>query len=276
MDSANCSIGESPRYAQAIHQLTEAERSALRGSFTCTRCGGLAWFRRPAPNNRVACFAAHHHDDCIFKADVEGDAWGDGTEGEVYERLNRGQIIEIDLDYAMDEPVDVDLGPGRVAQVAGGRAHRLPGDLGREGRSHRRLSSLLRLLVTVPEFRGSGQFVVAAGHDPVPVREFFKEFSGNADPPASFGGYWGQIVHSQRSAGAAAGPQLWLIMQGDNSMSCHLDEAMVPALLNRASVQSSDELLGMYVLVLKNPYVMRTGKCALKIRDLRHVAFRRP
>lgn len=275
MDVANCSIGDSPRYAQAVYHMGDAEREALRGYFSCTVCNALAWFRRPAANNRTACFAARHADGCIYKTEILGDPWGDGADGDAYECINRGQIIQIDLNNGADALGGIDPGPGQARQRVGGRAHRLPGDIPREGRTHRRLSSLLRLLVTVPEFRNSTQLVVLAGHDPVRVCDFFKPFQEQADGPGDFGGYWGQISFTRASGGGNAGPQLWLLMDGDNSINCHLDETLTPALLQRASVETREALRGMYLLVLKSPYAMRTGKYALKIRDTLHIAFRR-
>jgi len=273
MDYATCSVGKTPRY---VHAITKHEGAALRGYLTCTSegCNGKAWYVGPSTNGRAAHFAAHHAENCPYKGEVLGSIWGDGTEGDAFEKIHRGQVIKLDL---LDDGAAADDGFGLAGGTGhGGRTHHIAGGPPREGLLHRRLSSILRLLVTVPDFRRSGQLIVIDGRDPEPVSQFFKGFAGCNTGSSPYGGYWGCIRSIKKSRGREKGvPHYWFKMEGADSMDCHIEEGDLPALLARARATSVDELEGMYLLVLKSPYSNIRGKNALKITDMKHAAFRR-
>jgi hypothetical protein len=163
---------------------------------------------------------------------------------------------------AQEQQPHVDGDPRGPRRPRGGR---YVGEGGpRYGQLHRRLSTLLRLLVTAPHFRFSDQVIAVEGHSDLPASDFFVNL-GDVSPQysAQFRGYWGQLSDAKYDADGA----LWLNSGGKGEMSFCLPTEHVEPVMKRFRLDDEEELAGIDILVLGTLFVSRNRKMVCVIQD---------
>ncbi|MET0940933.1 MAG: hypothetical protein ABWY13_06170 [Mesorhizobium sp.] len=122
---------------------------------------------------------------------------------------------------------------------------------------HRRLSSLLRMLINAPNFRYSEQTIAVADQPELAARDFFVELGDvTRQHSGQFRGFWGQLT----DAGEGAGGTLWLNSGGRGSMSFALPLEHRAAVMQRYRLANTEEFAGAYILVLGTLFVSQYGK----------------
>ncbi|WP_144411490.1 hypothetical protein [Azotobacter chroococcum] len=195
----------------------------------------------------------------------------DDGAGEYQDQLeNPGTNIVVDFNY------------GAAGDSAVSEADGLPGNPARRGRyegtaprpdaqMHRRLSSLLRMLIESPHFRNSGQILEIEGRRSIPVRNFFVPIL-SIDRPHIGGhlGLWGLISDARYDSNGT----LWLNSGGRDHISFGLSPQIAPDVISRFHVSDLEDLAGAYVLVFGTPQVSSNGKLYCIVDGIECIALR--
>lgn len=263
MDTATCTEDNHSYTGVEFSQLPPGELERKRRQLVCDHCGFVAFFRKPSRSGRGACFGARPHADGCEAATADNEIRLPGGGNDQDEIFNPGDRIVVELAFGGQEQhphVDGDSrGPRRP------RGGRYLGEGGpRYGQLHRRLSTLLRLLVTAPNFRYSDQVIAVDGHPELPARDFFVQL-GDVTPQyaAQFRGYWGQLTDAKYGAEGA----LWLNSGGRSEMSFCLRAEHVATVMERFRLDDEEELAGIDILVFGTLHISRNDKMVCVIDD---------
>jgi hypothetical protein len=263
LDTATCTEDGHTYTAIEFAALAPETLERLRRVLRCAECDGPAFFRKRSRSGRGACFGARPHADGCDQATADNDLLIPGAGDDQDELYNPGDRIVIDLGYgAQERQVHLDQDARQPRRARGGR---FIGD-GNRGNAemHRRLSSMLRTLVTAPNFRFSDQIIAVGEHPELPARDFFVHFS-DVTPQYSgqFRGYWGLLSDARRGVDNS----LWLNSGGRTSMSVCLPEEYVDAISQRYRLTEDEDFSGAYLLVLATLSVSQYGKIFCVVND---------
>lgn len=265
MYSARCTEDGVIYAAVDFARLPTEELARKRRFLQCSECGGPAFFRKASRGGRAACFGARPHAPNCELAAPEYDPNADGRGEDQDQLLNPGNRIVVDLNYgAAHQPVvREEEGLPRNRERRG----RYGGERGRpQARMQRRLSTLLRNLIEIPEFRQSDQILEIEGYPEITVRDFFVPLlEVTTDHEGQFLGYWGMLSDARRAYDGT----LWLNSGGRDAISFCLDEHLVTPLFERYGIEDEEGLAGAYILVLGTPSVSQRSKvyCDLAIHE---------
>jgi hypothetical protein len=229
----------------------------------CEECSFPAFFRKPSRSGRGPCFGARPHDEGCELAAVDNEARVPGVADDQDEVFNAGDRIIVELAFGgQDGEVHLDPNERGPRRPRGGRHVGEGGP--RVAQMHRRLSTLLRLLVTAPNFQYSDQTIAVANQPELPARDFFVHLS-NVTPghAGQFRGYWGQLT----DAGEGTRGVLWLNSGGRGDASFLLPPEFRQQVMQRFRLEEEDEFSGMYILVLGTLRVSQNGKKICDIDD---------
>ena len=263
MDTAICTEDGHIYTAVEFSRLDPSQLERKRRQLICEECKFLAFFRKPSRSGRGACFGARPHGENCDQAAVDNEVRVPGAGDDQDEAFNPGDRIVVELAFGGQEgEVHLDgeqRGPRRP------RGGRFVGDGGlRTAQMHRRLSTLLRLLVTAPNFRYSEQTIAVANQPELPVSDFFVHLSDVTDRYAGqFRGFWGQLT----DAGEGSDGVLWLNSGGRSKVSFLLPHEFRQPVMQRFRLEEEDEFSGMYILVLGTLRVSRNRKKICDIDD---------
>jgi hypothetical protein len=264
VDTATCTENNHSYTAVEFSQLPPGELAQKRRRLICDGCGFVAFFRKPSRSGRGACFGARPHNDGCEAAAADNEIRVPGVGDDQDEVFNPGDRIVVELAFGGQEQQPHVDGDPRAPRRP--RAGRYVGEGGpRYGQLHRRLSTLLRLLVTAPNFRYSDQVIAVDGRPELPAFDFFVQL-GDVTPQhsAQFRGYWGQLTDARYVADGS----LWLNSGGRSEMSFCLKAEHVGEVMTRFRLDDEEELAGIYILVLGTLHVSsRTGKMVCIIED---------
>lgn len=263
MDTATCTENNHSYTAVEFSQLPPRELEQKRRRLTCDGCGFVAFFRKPSRSGRGACFGARPHNDGCEAAASDNEIRLPGGGDDQDEVFNPGDRIVVELAFGgQEQPPHVDGDPRGPRRPRGGR---YVGDGGpRHGQLHRRLSTLLRLLVTAPNFRYSDQVIAVEGHPDLPAFDFFVKLDDvTTQYSGQFRGYWGQLTDARYGAD----DELWLNSGGPGEMSFCLPADHVDAVLDRFRLDDVEDLAGLDILVLGTLQISRNGKMFCVIDD---------
>jgi hypothetical protein len=193
-----------------------------------------------------------------------------GTFGIDDEIFNPGDRIVIDLNFgAAEQPVHADP---IDRSNNNGRARRFIGTGQRpDAVMHRRLSSLLRTLISAPNFSYSDQNIEIAGQAVLPAREFFVQLPNVTHQyVGQFRGYWGMLTDARFGADGA----LWLNSGGRSDISICIPTEHVHVVMERYRLDDVEDLAGAYVLALGAVGVSSNNKLYCVIDDPSMIAIR--
>ena len=265
MQTAKCNLDNANYHSHQFSALPQDEITRKRYNLECSVCGNHAFFRWQTSNGREACFGAYHSDGCPMAAIQTAT----DTNSQYQDRnasSNHEQHIVVDFSYGSAQSEGHAGRPEIQNQLedsghSGGRVVR------QNIVSHRRLSSLLRELITSPQFSSSNQIIHVAGCGETSVSKFFVRFDQVTNAHANrFMGYWGMLTCAKEGYP----PALWLNtgMPGDLSIlvPCHLANT----LRSRFGIEDRGDLTaaGMFVLVFGILHVSMFGKPYIEIADL--------
>lgn len=263
MDTAICTEDGHTYTAVEFSRLEPLQLERKRRQLICEECRYPAFFRKPSRSGRGACFGARPHGENCDQAAVDNEVRVPGAGDDQDEVFNAGDRIVVELAFGgQDGDVHLDgdeRGPRRP------RGGRYVGDGGpRVGQMHRRLSTLLRLLVTAPNFRYSEQLIAVANQPELPASDFFVHLSEVTGQYAGqFRGYWGQLT----DAGEGADGVLWLNSGVRADASFLLPQQFRRQVMQRFRLDEEEDFSGMYILVLGTLRVSRNGKKICDIED---------
>lgn len=270
MDVAFCTEDGRTYTAHNFSQLPLGELTRKRRLLECTECRGPAFFRKASASGQAVCFGARPHEpDCSLRT-AENELIG-GLLGVDDEIFNPGDRIIIDLGGGTA------TNPRHVDDVdtnanGNGRGRRFIGDGERpDAVMHRRLRSLLRLLVTAPNFQYSTQMIEVANRPTLPAHDFFvpignvtRQYSGQ------YHGYWGMLSDAAFDNDGA----LWLNSGGRQNVSFCVPAEMVSEFFDRYGIADEEELAGAYILILGSVYVSMSNKLYCIVEDSSFIAAR--
>lgn len=165
MEQAKCTeddvIYTAINFAQQLPDDFDRKRRLLQ----CPECGGPAFFRNVSFSGlRAACFGARPHaDGCSLSAyDPAQPIYGVNDDHDIL-----GRNIVVDFGYGSPQPIDAGWRGSAENGINNFGAPRPSTS------THRRLSSLLRLLIESSTLQNSDQLVEAHGERGMPARDFF-------------------------------------------------------------------------------------------------------
>lgn len=263
MDTAICTEDGHTYTAVEFSALPPAVLERRRRLLICEECDGPAFFRKRTRSGRGACFGARPHADGCDQATADNELLIPGAADDQDELYNPGDRIVLDLGYGgQEQQVHLDQDPRQPRRARGGR---YVGDGGpRNAEMHRRLSTMLRTLVTAPNFRYSDQIIAVAGSPEMTAREFFVQLTDvTAQYSGQFRGYWGLLSDARRGTDGV----LWLNSGGRANMSVCLPVEHIDAVMQRYRLMEDEDFSGVYVLVLGTVQVSKNGKLFCVVDD---------
>lgn len=249
-------------YEAADFSQTE-DFTTKRNYLVCPRCNGPAFYRRPTRNGREACFGARPHAEGCDLAAVEHDGTPIGQGEEEDEVFTTGQRIVLDFNFGA-AVTDLETRPVELpADTDNVGAHNGQGLTAREI-MYRRMSSLLRTLIDLEEFRRSTQIIEIAEQGEFTVTEFFVNFAEvTEEHTGSYHGYWGMVSYARRDANGT----LWFNSGGEEDPSVLMDQAFIQEAFLRFNIENEANIAGAYLLVVGELRVGPSGKRYVQITD---------
>lgn len=256
MDLALCTDDGVTYEAVEFSHLPPVELAQKRRLLKCPECDGPAFFRKASRSGRAACFGARPHEDGCSLAAPEHDTQADGQGADQDALENPGERIVVDFNF------------GAVQQPAHEEAPGLPRNLNRRGRfisegeqpdarTHRRLSTLLRTLLEVPQFSQSNQILEIVGRDEITVRDFFIPLADVSEEHiGQYRGFWGMLSDAR----VAQNGTLWLNSGGRDDISFCLDLEQVEGIYERYGIEDEEDIAGAYILVFGTLQLSQNGK----------------
>ena len=270
MDTAICTEDGLTYTAVEFSRLDPLQLERKRRHLICEECGLAAFFRKPSRSGRGACFGARPHREGCNLAATDNEIRVPGTGDDQDEAFNPGDRIIVELTFGgQDGEVHLDRDERGPRRPRGGR-HIGEGGL-HAAQMHRRLSTLLRLLVTAPNFRYSDQIIAVTNQPELPARDFFVHLS-DVTPLhiGQFRGFWGQLTDAREGADGV----LWLNSGGRAEMSFCLPPEHRPEVMQRFRLEEEEDFSGSYILVLGTLHVSRNNKKFCVIDDPAVIALR--
>lgn len=259
MEIAKCTENNVIYTAAAFSRLPLAEIARKRHALQCPECGSKAFYRATSFNgSRTSCFGARPHAAGCHLGSHDLEQYGDDA------LFNPERKIIVDFNCSTTEPSVYVAGTERTCRSVeeGGRDHVF---------IHRRLSSLLRILIEFPEFQNSGQLLQIQGYSEITAHDFFIPLLYVTDQcEGLFRGYWGVISSTQ----FAADKSLWLNSGGRENISFCLDSKIVDAITKRYGIDDPKDLAGAYILVFGTPRISQHRKLHIIIEAPEYMALR--
>lgn len=263
MDTALCIEDGHTYTAVEFSRLEPMPLERKRRFLVCVECGFPAFFRKASRSGRGACFGARPHDDGCNLAATDNEIRLPGAGDDQDEVFNAGDRIIVELAFGgQDAEVHLDGDERGPRRPRGGRY--IGGGGPRAAQMHRRLSTLLRMLVTAPNFRYSDQIIAVNDQPELPARDFFVHLSDVTHQyDGQFRGYWGQLTDAREGTDGV----LWLNSGGRSEMSFCLPLEYRQEVMERFRLDEEEDFSGSYILVLGTLHVSRNGKKFCVIDD---------
>ena len=273
MQTAMCHQDGAIYNAPSFGNLNPDEIEEKRGLLSCPGCRRHSYFRKEARNGRAPCFCAHHEPGCEFAAPsptARSDSSGLG-------RFSPGVLdkpIVVDFAYGSwdggvqgngRQPVNSSLAANPSGQQMQGGSSSVS--------SHRRLSTLLRDILVVPDFVRSPQTLYVQGIGQTRVWDFFVNFRQlNQTHLGQLLGHWGALTFAWQ--GSSGG--LWLNSEngGPADLGICVPARLVDALYERHAIHSGSawEPESCFALVVGTVHLSQGGKPYIEVADLCNVA----
>ena len=265
MQTAYCKLDNANYFSQQFFALPPDEITAKRYYLVCSVCGGHAFFRWQTRNGREACFGAYHSEGCQMAAiqtAIDTNRQSQSRDAS----SNQEQHIVVDFAYGAIQSEGHASRPETPSQLDDGR-HSGGASVRQNIVSHRRPSSILRDLISLPGFCNSNQIVYVAGCGETTVANFFVPFNRlSYEHRGCFMGYWGRLT----CAKDGYPPALWLNTGMPGDLSILVPYHLANALRSRFGIEDRGDLTaaGMYVLVFGTLHISISGKPYIEIADL--------
>ena len=268
MQTARCNQDGAIYNAPSFGNLNPDEIEQKRGLLSCPECDRHSYFRRQTSNGRAPCFCAHHEPGCEFAAPspmARSDSSGLG-------RFSSGVLdrpIVVDFAYGSwdggvqgsgRQPANSSVAANPSCQIQGGSS---------SVTSHRRLSTLLRDILEVPDFVRSPQTLYVQGIGQTRVCDFFVNFSQlNRTHLGQLMGHWGALSFAWHGNSG----ELWLNTEngGRGDLGVCVPARLVDALYERYAINhgATWELGSCIALVVGTVHLSQSGKPYIEVADL--------
>jgi hypothetical protein len=272
MQTAMCHQDGAIYNAPSFGSLNPDEIEQKRGLLSCPGCRRHSYFRKEARNGRAPCFCAHHDPGCEFAAAspmARSESSGLGR----FSSNVLDKPIVVDFSYGSwdggvqgngRQPVNSSLAANPSGQMQGGSS---------AVSSHRRLSTLLRNILEVPDFVQSPQALYVQGIGQTRVCDFFVNFRQiNQTHLGQLMGHWGALS----SVGQGNSGELWLNTGygGSGDVSICVPAHLINALYERHAIHSGSawEPESCFALVVGTVHLSQGGKPYIEVADLCNVA----
>ena len=257
--------------APSFGNLGPHELAQQRGLLSCPGCHGHSYYRRETRNGRAPCFCAHHDPDCEYAA-PSPSARRDTSE---LSRFSPG---------VLDKPIVLDFAYGGWDGSAQGTGSSRADSFVRKNQSgvmpagssavssHRRLSTMLRNILEMPDFVQSPQTLYVQGIGQTRVCDFFVNFEQlNQTHLGRLLGHWGALSN----VGQGNSGELWLNTGdvGSGNVSICVPARLVNALYERYAIRSGSTWSpgSCFALVAGTVHLSQSGKPYIEVADLCNV-----
>jgi len=215
-----------------------------RRSLVCTQCGGPAFYRRHGRDGREACFGGRPHVEGCDLAALEHDGGIAGESDVEDEVFTTGQRIVVDFNFGATA-TGLEAQPARGPADNGNQREHNLGGITPRNIANRRMSSILRALISSEQFRTSPRVITIVGQDDFISTDFFVNFADVTETHIGrYHGFWGMIPDARES-----GNTLWFNSGGPDNVSVLLDERFLNDTAQRFQVEGADDIAGAYLLV---------------------------
>ena len=275
MNNALCTADGLIYTALEFARLPADRLERLRRLLRCPECHGPGYFHNSSYDGRLPSFfgAWPHASGCSLAAARECEtsrySAPDIMDKTLY--MPDGKIV-VDFEYGafvppeFDENNEPELNPDGA--VCNHRSGNRP-----QASFHRRLSTLLRLLVNSSEFRASSKPVEVHGYSEITVADFFVPLLDVTDRYLGcYRGYWGLLSDVMQKDGDTT---VWFNSGGKDNVSFCMDSKFLSDFFKRYPVRDSEEFAGAYILVFGTLKYCPQKKFYCVIEDLCFMALRR-
>lgn len=259
----------------SAHQFASLEgvhRGHLRHSLQCPECQATAFFRNGSYNGRQPCFGARPHNLGCSLASLDFTAQGErpAAADEFIWRSSQRVVLNLSTDHhatvgsRTDDQAHDDQFEG-MSYGGGPTQGQRP--------SRRKLSTVLRNLLSMEDFQQSQQLVEAPGYAPMLARDFFVPFRHANPGLAGRGarGWWGSLSNA---AVSVTDGQLWLNSGGHGALNFVVPTGVASEVLGRHNIGWNDveALAGAWALVVGEMWISRGGEMRCVVQSPEHVA----
>lgn len=261
MNQAICTDDGKIYNAVDFSDLFPAEMESKRRHLQCPECYGPAFFRHTSPIGRAPCFGARPHAAGCSLAAYDLAQLQSMVEDEI---SNSSETIVVDLRYGA---------PVQLTNMACAERSPVSEDLGYRSfppnlRTHRRPSSLLRLLRGYPAFGSSDQAIEIFLNERIAARDLFVPLcDATACHEGQFRGFWGPLQYV-----TVEDQTVWFNSGDWRHISFCLDTRLLSDLIHRCRVSSVEDLASADILVFGTLRISQQGKLFCVIEALERLA----
>lgn len=258
MNLAFCTFDGLPHLSERYETLPFSEKEKRKGFLFCTECNQPAYFTKKSKNGRGASFGSKTHvDDCSLASSSNVES-REGSLEKVDELINDSRKIILDLTYGskdIEHIVETHL-ISAVGKSTKGKKH-IGSGLG-VSNSSRRLSTILRNLVALPQYRLSQQTISMPEIGERSACDLFKELSDKNAANGEYYLFWGKIESYNSN-------DYRVFIKGGYT-DILVVKNVYQVIKDRYKLDSMSDLVGRYVIAL--------GKCSggyTRIDDVNHI-----
>lgn len=253
--------------------LYQRDPEKYRGNIACDVCEEKSWFVKGFSTekySRVACFAAHHADECGNKITLIADDDGEPSSGDP-------ATIHIDLDKQRKQSIEVAAPapkPGKESRWGTTRAYSSVGDYP-ENKSLRQILTNLGRNPNYPDDDATVKMVADGGRivlQGLLVNYLVSQANISDAPLGESRIFWGRINNVNKSNGA-----LWLNCGNYKTELSILveDDDLENDLLEDFQLKDFDDLQGADFIVVGVAFKGQNGKPYIKFGFTKYIAFRK-
>ena len=245
MNIATCTEDFLTYTAMEFSRLHPDDLARKRRLLRCPECNGIGYFHNTSYDFRIPPFfgARCHVPGCSLAALEYDNSRLDAPDSRDQVLLMPGGKIIVEFEYGgYDKPeCDEDIFSEPI------RGHIRNDGYRPDACSHRRLSTLLRLLVNSPEFRTSRKLIDVNRDSNTTVADFFVPLENVTEQYLGhYKGFWGVISDVRYDKNEAS---VWFNSGGQDNVSFCMDKMHLIDFFNRYPVRDAEELAGAYILV---------------------------
>lgn len=258
MNLAFCTLDNLPHLADRYETLPFSEKEKRKGFLFCTECNQPSYFTKKSKNGRGASFGSKsHREDCSLASSNNVDS-KEGILEKENQFINDSRKIILDLSFGSK---DIEHVVEKGSTTPEGKAAKGKKHIGSDSgvsNSSRRLSSILRNLIALPEYRLIKQTISMPGIGDRYACDLFKELKDENTSKDEHYLFWGKINSYNANA-------YRVFIQGGYT-DILVVKSVYDEIKNRYKLDSMNDLVGRYVIAL--------GKCSggyTRVDDVNHI-----
>ncbi len=272
MNIAQCTANGVVYTAFEFSRLHPIDLRHMRRLLRCPECNGPAFFRRSSRNGGDPCFGARPHaEGCHLAAHDYVRPDDDMAENQIGISCPSARIV-VDFGYgAYDNGVAADAAHGTPEQGWDDSIGGVGGTTA--GRVHRRLGSLLRMLIQNPGLGRSNQILEVFGNEIAAKNIFIPLLDVTDRLEGRHLLFWGMLSDARYDS-SHPDRQLWLNGGGRNNVSFCVQAIHVDHILRRYRTAELEDFVGAYALIFGRLRVSQDSKHYCIIDDPDYLALR--